>query len=68
MFTVEERTFIEHNPKFIDLLRDMTDQELFVFREIVAYICDLSSEEKRMFFARIDEVLAEMKRPKCHFQ
>ena len=68
MFTGEERDFIANNPKFIDLLRGMKDQELFVFRELVVYICDLSPDEKRMFFNRVDEALTEMKRPKCHFQ
>lgn len=68
MFTTEERDFIETNPKFIALLQGMTDRELSVFRTLMVYICKLSPEEKQLLFARIDEILTEMKRPKCHFQ
>ena len=56
MFTEEERNFIEKDPEFCRLLQTMRKEELTVFRELVTYICDLSHEERKMFFVRIDEL------------
>lgn len=63
LFTGEEMDFIMKDQGFYQFLKTMTRPELSAFREIVTYICDLSSEEREMFFARIDEALAEMGEP-----
>ena len=63
MFTGEEREFIKNDPDFYRFLKTMSRDELSAFREIVSYICDLSPDERKMFFARVDEALADMGEP-----
>ena len=63
MFTREEKDFIDSSPEFVSLLRNMTDNEISAFTEIITYICDLSQEEKEAFCRKVDSELKKMERP-----
>lgn len=65
MFTGEELYFIKHSPEFVSLLSSFTDDQLYAFRELITYICDLTPEERTMFYERVDAELLKMGRSKC---
>ncbi len=65
MFTKEEQRFIDENPEFVKILKSMSQKEISAFAEIVTIICDLTPEERTMFYERVDAELLKMGRSKC---
>lgn len=65
MFTGEELDFIHNSPKFRELLCGFSDKELYVFRELLTYICDLTPAERSLLCERIDTELMKLGRTKC---